>query len=219
METTTTQASAARSETPYVASATDRYSRPRTTSFPAWLWLSIVLAVAGVLVQAMHPRLGVDRPVWVVILTLAYTAQLPLLYLWWATLPAGWRRTTPARAIAFCFIPFFNIYWLFMVYYGLAEDLNRYARAHLAGVPRAIPSLVIVFWVSFVAAAAISGITQELGVDAGVVHWISVGSTTACVGVAIAFALCTTRVCTHLLTGPDSVPPATEVPVAMQRIG
>jgi|TARA_B100000315_G_scaffold254050_1_gene294236 hypothetical protein len=35
-------------------------------------------------------------------------------------------RTTPGKAIGFQFIPFFNFYWIFVAYKGLAEDINKY---------------------------------------------------------------------------------------------
>jgi hypothetical protein len=49
-----------------------------------------------------------------------------LLYRIWSILQDGKVRTTPEKAIGFLFIPFFNFYWIFVVYYGLAVDFNRY---------------------------------------------------------------------------------------------
>jgi hypothetical protein len=49
-----------------------------------------------------------------------------LLYRIWNILQDGNVRTTPDKAIGFLFIPFFNFYWIFVVYYGLAVDFNRY---------------------------------------------------------------------------------------------
>jgi len=52
---------------------------------------------------------------------------------------AGWRnweiiqgrgaRTTPQKAILLLFIPFFNVYWIWVAAPGLAEDYNRFATA------------------------------------------------------------------------------------------
>lgn len=48
------------------------------------------------------------------------------LYRAWSCLqPGGLARTTPGKGIGFLFIPFFNYYWLFMAFYGLAKDWNQ----------------------------------------------------------------------------------------------
>jgi len=48
-----------------------------------------------------------------------------LLYQLWKLIPADIARTTPGKAIGFCFIPFFNIYWIFVAFKGLGEDMNK----------------------------------------------------------------------------------------------
>lgn len=40
----------------------------------------------------------------------------------WATIPRGIARTTPGLAVGLLFVPFFNFYWCFVSYAGLAED-------------------------------------------------------------------------------------------------
>jgi hypothetical protein len=52
--------------------------------------------------------------------------QLVLLYRLWAAIADGRPRATPAQAVGFLFIPFFNIYWLFQAWYGWTQDYNRY---------------------------------------------------------------------------------------------
>ena len=47
------------------------------------------------------------------------------LYRAWNCLRFGDPRTTAGKAIGFLFIPFFNIYWIFVAIYGLAQDWNR----------------------------------------------------------------------------------------------
>jgi len=46
-------------------------------------------------------------------------------YKCWKVVPKEIARTTPGKAIGFLFIPFFNFYWAFVSYMGLAEDLNK----------------------------------------------------------------------------------------------
>jgi hypothetical protein len=48
------------------------------------------------------------------------------LYRAWLCLkPGGLARTTPGAAIGCLFIPFFNMYWIFQAFLGLAKDWNR----------------------------------------------------------------------------------------------
>ncbi len=46
-------------------------------------------------------------------------------YKCWKAVPKEIARTTPGKAVGFLFIPFFNFYWAFVSYMGLAEDLNK----------------------------------------------------------------------------------------------
>ena len=48
-----------------------------------------------------------------------------LLYQLWKLIPADIAQTTPGKAVGFCFIPFFNLYWIFVAYKGLGEDMNK----------------------------------------------------------------------------------------------
>jgi hypothetical protein len=51
-----------------------------------------------------------------------------LLYRYWQVIQDGNVRTTPGKAVGYSFIPFFNFYWVFTAFHGLAQDMNRYAR-------------------------------------------------------------------------------------------
>jgi len=48
-----------------------------------------------------------------------------LLYQLWKLIPANIARTTPGKAVGFCFIPVFNIYWVFVAFNGLGKDMNK----------------------------------------------------------------------------------------------
>ena len=50
------------------------------------------------------------------------------IYRMWAAIQDGPARTTPGRAVGFLFIPLFNLYWIFVAYWGWAKDFNRYVR-------------------------------------------------------------------------------------------
>jgi len=48
-----------------------------------------------------------------------------LLYRLWKLMPNDIARTTPGKAVGFCFIPLFNFYWWFVAYLGLCKDMNK----------------------------------------------------------------------------------------------
>ena len=66
---------------------------------------------------------------------LLWGSILSLIYLYrcWLIVDSasnGTARTTPGQAVGFCFIPFFNLYWIFQAYYGWARDYNVEAQRH-----------------------------------------------------------------------------------------
>jgi len=73
-----------------------------------------------------------------------------VLYKFWQVIQDGHARTIPGKAVGFLFIPIFSYYWLFVAYFGLAMDLNRYIERHFASRPevtvrRASPVVAITF--------------------------------------------------------------------------
>ena len=48
------------------------------------------------------------------------------IYRMWQAIQGFPARTTPGLAVGFMFLPFFNIYWIFQVYWGWAKDYNAY---------------------------------------------------------------------------------------------
>jgi hypothetical protein len=51
-----------------------------------------------------------------------------LHYNCWQAVPIKHRRTTPGKAVGYLFIPFFNLYWLFISFPALAKGFSNYAR-------------------------------------------------------------------------------------------
>jgi hypothetical protein len=51
-----------------------------------------------------------------------------ITYILWACIPENIRRCTPSQAVGFCFVPFFNFYWWFVAFIGLALDINKAAK-------------------------------------------------------------------------------------------
>jgi len=48
----------------------------------------------------------------------------------WSLIPVSVAKTTPGKAVGFMFIPFFNLYWSFVAFHGLAQALNTETKRH-----------------------------------------------------------------------------------------
>ena len=53
-----------------------------------------------------------------------------ILHRGWAAVQDGQARTTPGKAVGFGFVPFFNLYWVFVSHYGLLKEFNRAATTY-----------------------------------------------------------------------------------------
>ncbi len=52
-------------------------------------------------------------------------------YKCWETIQDdGYAMVTPSKAAGYLFIPIFNLYWLFISFYGLANQVNQYIDRH-----------------------------------------------------------------------------------------
>lgn len=77
---------------------------------------------------------------------LAASVSLPiLLYKLWQQVQDGNARATPARAVGFLFVPIFNLYWVFVAFPGLADELNRCATRRSLMVEPARRRLMVVY--------------------------------------------------------------------------
>jgi len=52
-----------------------------------------------------------------------------LHYKCWASLPERFRFTTPAKAVGYLFIPFYNFYWAFITWPKLSEGVNSWQKS------------------------------------------------------------------------------------------
>ncbi len=66
-----------------------------------------------------------------------------VVYKLWMVIQSGNARTSPEAAIALLFIPFFNLYWVFVAYWGLAKDYNSFAREKNLPLPVLSESLAL----------------------------------------------------------------------------
>jgi len=103
--------------------------------------LGLVLILIGF--AAIAGGRGRDADAGVAFILLAYipilfaaVVMLVLVYKMWAAIQDGQARATPGKALGFLFIPFFNLYWVFQVFPGFADDYNAYAARHSLNVPR-----------------------------------------------------------------------------------
>jgi len=76
----------------------------------------------------------------------------------WSTLQYGRARTTPGKAVGLLFVPGFNLYWLFVAFYGLAQDWNRITArfADLNRAPKLNPGLFLAFCCCSIVAAPVA---------------------------------------------------------------
>lgn len=71
---------------------------------------------------------------------LLYSHILGLIYLyraWYILQPSRNARTSPGKAVGYLFIPFYNIYWIFVAYAGWSPDWNntRNKYSNLSHIP------------------------------------------------------------------------------------
>lgn len=105
----------------------------------AWSIACFILILVTVKIAAGDWRMQSSdeaRPV-VVVLAVAglFTAYAGLLfsilvYRMWMAIADGHARTTPGRAVALLFVPFFNFYWAFVALAGYPKEYNAFARRH-----------------------------------------------------------------------------------------
>lgn len=73
-----------------------------------------------------------------------------LLYRAWAVIQDDNASTTPEKAVAFIFIPFYNFYWIFKAWHGLARDYNRYVAGYGLKAPKMKENLFLAFCILFI---------------------------------------------------------------------
>ena len=74
-----------------------------------------------------------------------------LLYRYWRVMQPYTTLTTPGKAVGFLFIPFYNLYWVFVAYHGLAKAIDAYIDSHPnTEAPRPQTHLVLVTAILFV---------------------------------------------------------------------
>lgn len=103
------------------------------------MFAGIGLFIAGAAIGAESDTGGVLMALggggfglWYLLLFAYGIVNMVWLYKFWSWIPPEQRHTSmwkkyvsPGSALGFMFIPYFNIYWMFVVYLGIAEILER----------------------------------------------------------------------------------------------
>jgi hypothetical protein len=67
--------------------------------------------------------------------------------------------STPGKAIGFCFIPFFNLYWIFIAFSQWAKDYNKFIRhGNISGAQPVGEGLFLTFCI-----LAVCGVIPYIG--------------------------------------------------------
>jgi len=103
-----------------------------------WIWYTC-LVIFGVLFAI----LGVG----ILALIAATVINYILLYRFWSIIQDGKARTSPGVAVGFCFIPFFNFYWLYVAFVGLAKDMNVYLKERTINSPGISEGLALAWYI------------------------------------------------------------------------
>ncbi|MEN6386061.1 MAG: DUF4339 domain-containing protein [Phycisphaerales bacterium] len=90
--------------------------------YKLWLWVASLDIFSTILVLMEADNYSIIPSIASVVL------QCVLLYRFWSLIQDGRARTSPGQAVGFCFIPIFHIYWNYVAYVGLAQDMNLYCR-------------------------------------------------------------------------------------------
>lgn len=70
-----------------------------------------------------------------------------LLYRLWLLIQDGNARTTAGLAVGFCFIPFFNLYWIYVAFVGLSKDMNSYCREREIAAPVISEGMALTYYI------------------------------------------------------------------------
>ncbi len=99
--------------------------------------------------------------------------SLFFIYKMWTALQDGRAGTSPLTAALLLLVPGFNLYWVFKVYYGFAQEYNALADRHHLNIPRLPAGLYLtlsIVAVLDVAALFLSGVDISISIIVSVLH-------------------------------------------------
>ena len=124
-------------------------ARPAVYSYPIirfqphslrklWLWLAWLIGLGFPLCIVY-----IGLPAVIAGTVLGYI----LLYRSWLLIQDGNARTTPGMAVGFCFIPFFNLYWIYVAFVGLSRDMNTYCEERQIAAPVISEGMALAYFI------------------------------------------------------------------------
>jgi len=96
--------------------------------FSISLWAGIIFLIGGIMSFSVIKPLPATIIMSIGMASIIFSGIYFLisLYRCWGVLRGFSPRTTPAKAVGFSLIPFFNAYWVYVAIYGLAVDANAF---------------------------------------------------------------------------------------------
>ncbi len=108
-----------------------------------YVWLTVIGVPLSFAVVGFVPLLA------------AMVVGWTLLYRCWRVIQDGDPRTTPGKAVGLSFIPFFQLYWWYVAFVGLARDINVHVRKQEIEAPKVSEGLALTLYVSQLVAVAV----------------------------------------------------------------
>jgi len=103
------------------------------TSFSITWWITVALTTISIILFATETEENVALIfvfIAIILFTVANILKFILLFKAWKSLQGtGYERTTPENAIGLLFVPFYNLYWVFIAYRGLCVNINKYMKS------------------------------------------------------------------------------------------
>jgi serine/threonine protein kinase len=136
-----------------------RDTPPRSVvSSAAHLPKPFLLAVIFVLLLILLIVTSAQATVWgpqLLTLVILFALMMFVFGQMWKSIQDGHARTTPENAIAYCFIPVFNLYWAFPVLWGFAKDYNSFLDRHSREEERLNENIFLISSVTYVSGWAL----------------------------------------------------------------
>jgi len=123
-------------------------------SYFGMLALLLLIAVAGVYAinlsqsgdeQSSGLILGIAALICIAVFIYDIIVYCLLVFKMWAAIQDGHARTTPGKAVGLLFIPFYGLYWMFVVFRGFAQDYNALLERRQLKLPRLSTGLYTAF--------------------------------------------------------------------------
>jgi len=120
-----------------------------------------------------------------------------LIYKMWAAIQDGQAHASPGQAVGFIFIPFYNLYWIFVAYWGFAKDYNAYLKRYNLNLP-ALPEALFLWY----AILSVAGVVLSFIPGINILHRIAT---------FIVLIIMTVKICDGVNALPATLPPVQPV--------